>query len=328
MSITADEFEIFIVTYNRADMLQAAIKSCLQQDVHGVSITILDNASTDHTAEVVASFNNANIQHVPTEKNIGFFGNIKRSQQLCSKKYVLIFHDDDQLHPEYVQTAYNQLKLHPDANLAVSNFETIPAQSTPVYSTHKNQVILKLDQTHFAASLYVKNKIAFCSAVYRQNALKSLDFNKLEEKFGKWGDRPIMVEALGTGTAIVLTGAYVFTGRHSEQDTHQKKTQPPHTLWLNREKFFLDILGDKIPSYQGLCFCIMNHRRLKSGYKRRIAKGIEYKAYLSDAFSIGAVTRKSWRTSWLAPRIIQNIFNRYSTRYLRKHFSIGQEKSW
>jgi glycosyltransferase involved in cell wall biosynthesis len=323
----SNELEIFIVTYNRADMLKTAIESCLQQTVKGISITILDNASADHTAEIVASFENSNIRYHPTQENIGFFENIKRSQQLCSKKYVLVFHDDDQLHPEYVASAYHYLEQHPDANLVVSNSVTIPAQSTPDHSTVLSQSIQKLDRTHFAASLYVKNKIAFCSTVYRKEALVSLDFKSLEEKYGKWGDRPIMIEAVGNGRAIVFTGAYVFTGRHEAQDTHQIKTQPPHTIWLNREKFYRDILKDKVSNYPGLCFCIMNHRRLKSGYKRRIAKRIDFKAYLDDAFSIGAVSKKSWRMAWLTPRIVQNLFNHYSARHLNKHFSVKPTKA-
>lgn len=318
----SNELEIFIVTYNRADMLKTAIESCLQQTVQGISITILDNASTDNTSDVVASFENRNIHYLPTKENIGAYGNILRSQELCSTKYVLIFHDDDQLHPKYVASAYHYLNQHPDANLVVSNSVTIPAQSTPDHSTVHNKSILKLDRTHLAAALYVKNKIAFCSAIYRKDALLSLDFRDLEKKFGKWGDRPIMIEAVGKGMAIILTGTYIFTGRHEAQDTHQKKTQPPHTLWLNREKFFYDILGDSITDYKGLCFCIMNHRRLKSGYKRRIAKGIKFKAYIEDAFSIGSVTKKSWEMTWLAPKFIQNLFNRCFARYLDKHFSI------
>jgi len=322
MSKLIEEFEIFILTYNRAEMLKTAIESCLEQSIAGISITILDNASTDHTAKIVSAFNNPNVHYCPSPTNIGGYGNFLRSQELCTKEYVLIFHDDDQLHPKYVESAYHYLEKYPDTNLVASNSLTIPAQSKPNHSTALSQSIQKLDRTHFAASLYVKNKIAFCSAVYRKKALKSLDFNGLEKQFGKWGDRPILIEAVGSGSAIVFTGAYVFTGRHEAQDTHQAKTQPPHTIWLNREKFFKDILGDNTFSYPGLCFCIMNHRRLKSGFKRRIAKGIDFETYMNDAFSMSAASKKSWKMAWLTPRIVQNIFNYYSKRHLEKHFSV------
>jgi glycosyltransferase involved in cell wall biosynthesis len=324
MSEISNELEIFIVTFNRADMLKTAIESCLQQTAEDILITILDNASTDHTADTVASFESPNIRFLTTEKNLGFSGNIQRCQDLCTKEFILVFHDDDQLHPKYVETAFKYLKKHSDANLVVSNAITIPAESKPDFSIVKGQPVLKLDRTYFAASLYVKNKIAFCSAIYRKDALLLLDFKDLEKKFGKWGDRPIMIEAVGNGMAIVLTDTYIFTGRHKAQDTHQKKTQPSHTIWLNREKYCRDIMGDKLSNFPGICFCVMNHRRLKSGYKRRIAKRIEYKAYISDAFSMGAATKRTWCMAWLAPKPVQQILNRYSASHLKKKFSINQ----
>ena len=55
MSIVAEELEIFILTYNRADMLKVAIQSCLDQTIKEISITVLDNASTDHTSEIASS---------------------------------------------------------------------------------------------------------------------------------------------------------------------------------------------------------------------------------------------------------------------------------
>lgn len=322
MPAASEELEIFILTYNRADMLRVAIQSCLQQTVKGLSISVLDNASTDHTAEVVASFKEPNVHLVSAEENSGGLGNIKRCQQLCSKKYVMIFHDDDQLHPEYVETAYRYLNANQGTNLVVTNAKTIPVKSEPDYSDTSDHAVLKLDKLHFAAALYVRNKIAFCSAIYNTTALKSLDFEDLKLQFGKWGDRPIMIEAVGTGSAIILTGNYVYTGRHDAQDTHHIQTQPPHTVWLNREKFFRDILGDSLSNLTGICFCIMSRRRLKSGFKRRILKGVSFAQYLNDAFSIGAATKRTWQLGIFAPRPIQRYVDAYSQRYMRKHFSI------
>tara|TARA_B110000093_G_scaffold182951_1_gene231259 strand:- start:3190 stop:3924 length:735 start_codon:yes stop_codon:yes gene_type:complete len=234
----------------------------------------------------------------------------------------MIFHDDDQLHPEYVETAYRYLKANQDINLVVTNATTIPAKSEPDYSDATGHAVLKLDKLNFSTALYVRNKIAFCSAMYDTASLKSLDFEALKLQFGKWGDRPIMIEAVGTGSAIILTGNYVYTGRHDAQDTHHIQTQPPHTVWLNREKFFRDILGDSLSKFSGICFCVMSRRRLKSGFKRRILKGVSFAKYLDDAFSIGAATKRTWKLGRFAPRPIQRYIDAYSQRYMRKHFSI------
>lgn len=323
MSAATEELEIFILTYNRADMLKVAIESCLQQTIKGLSITILDNASTDHTAEIVASFEEPNLHLVTATENVGGLGNIKRCQSLCSKKYVMIFHDDDQLHPAYIETAYKYLRANQDVNVVVTNAATIPAKSKPTISDAAIHPILKLDKLHFSAALFMRNKIAFCSAIYSKTALKSLDFDNLKVNYGKWGDRPILIETVGDGAALILTGEYVFTGRHDAQDTHHSQTLPPYIVWLNREKFFRDILGDKLSDFTGICFCVMSHRRLKSGFKRRILKDVSFSTYLSEAFKIGATTKRTWNLGRLAPRPIQRIMDSYSQHYLRKHFSIA-----
>jgi glycosyltransferase involved in cell wall biosynthesis len=322
MPTAIDELEVFILTYNRAEMLKTAIQSCLHQTIRGISITILDNASTDHTAEIVAFFLEPNICCITAKKNIGVLENIQRCQKLCAKKYVMIFHDDDQLHPTYMERAYSHLKNNPDTNVIVSNFVTIPAQSNPDFAKSISQSAIKLDRAHFAMTCYVRNKIAFCSAVYRKEALESLDFEDLDKRYWKWVDRPIMIEAVGSGSAIILAGTYVFTGRHDSQETHHKKTQPPHTVWLDREKYFHEILGDNLTKLLGICFCVMSHRRLKSGYKRRINNSVTFSAYLADAFAIGAATKKTWRLRWVAPKPVQKMLDTYVRGYLVKNFSI------
>lgn len=138
--------------------------------------------------------------------------------------------------------------------------------------------------------------------------------------YGKWGDRPIMIEAIQNQKALVLDGAFTYSGRHPGQDQHSKATQPPHTLWLNRERYFRGIMGDDWATFSGKCFCMQNHRRLKSGYKRRIIEGIKFPQYLQDAFMIGATTAKAWRFRLIAIKPVQALFNRYATRYLSRNF--------
>ena len=322
MSNASENIEVFILTYNRSEMLKLAIDSCLGQTIKDISITILDNASTDNTKDIISLYDTPHLHYLRSDENIGGLGNIQRCQQLCTKKYVMIFHDDDQLHPQYIEHAYSQLQAAPDANLIVSNATSVPTSVIPDFKKKKNNNALELDKIHFSSALYVRNKIAFCSAIYRKESLRSLDFCNLKNLFGKWGDRPIMIEAVGNGTAILMDDEYVYTGRHDSQDTHSKDTQPPHTLWLNREKFFRNLLGDRFTRFPGLCFCIMNHRRLKSGYKRRIAKDVSFSQYLNDAFAMGAATKRTWSLRWLSTRPFQNLLNAYSSYYLRKSFRL------
>lgn len=59
-----------ITTYNRADLVQQAIRGALDQRVpdHAVEVIVVDDASTDNTAEVVASFGSA-VRYVLQPRN-------------------------------------------------------------------------------------------------------------------------------------------------------------------------------------------------------------------------------------------------------------------
>ena len=322
-----DDLEIFILTYNRADLLKKAIESCINQTIGRLSITVLDNASTDHTADVVGSFHNPDVRLMSASENLGGLGNVKRAQEFASRKYTMIFHDDDQLHTNYIKRALSYLKETPDAKIAVANFTNIAAGAVCVMRDNMTGPVLKLDRSHFAAALYLRNKVAFCSAIYCTDALKSLDLVDLAKKFGKWGDRPIMITAVRNGYAILLTDTYVYCGRHDSQDTHQTQTQPSHIVWLNRERFSRDILGDQRSNFTGQCFRTMSHRRLKSGYKRRIIQEISFTDYLKDALDLGATTTEIWRARWMYPKFIQWLVDACAQRYLRKHFTLGSHRS-
>jgi glycosyltransferase involved in cell wall biosynthesis len=319
MKVDAQDIEVFILTCNRAGLLQKAIESLLRQTVGGFPITVLDNASSDDTATVVASFQNPTVRIVTSERNLGGLGNILRGQQFAARKFMMLFHDDDQLHPKYIETVLNYLGHHSDAALVVSNSVNIEAGSSPVAES-VDQSSLKLDRAHFASVCYLKNKIAFSSAVYRTDLFKVIDLAGLSAEYGKWGDRPIMIEAVNNQRVIVLEGAFTYSGRHPGQDQHAKGTQPPHTSWLNRERYFRNILGDDWATFPGKCFCMQSHRRLKSGYKRRIVEGVKFPQYLQDAFTIGATTAKAWRFRFVALKPVQSLFNGYSKGYLQRHF--------
>ena len=322
MSIEAKDIEVFILTCNRAGLLQKAIESLLRQTVAGFPITVLDNASSDNTAAVVASFQNPAVRILTADKNLGAVGNIQRGQQSATRKFTMLFHDDDQLHPTYIETVLNRFERHSDVALVVSNSVNIQAGAHPAMTESVGQASLKLDRVHFASLCYLKNKVAFSSAVYRTDRFKLIDLPRLWTEHGKWFDRPIMIETLHDQRAIVLSGAFTYSGRHAGQDQHSKGTQPPPASWLNRERYFRSILGDEWATFPGKCFCMQSHRRLKSGYKRRIVEGITFSQYLQDAFTSGATTAKAWRFRFIAINPVQSLFNRYAKRYLVHNFQV------
>ena len=93
---------ILLVTYNRKEYLKRTFKQILAVDspIKDLDITILDNASTDGSSELIDEYSKSfpNIKHIRHVANIGGNANICRAFELAAssgKEYVWVLCDDD-----------------------------------------------------------------------------------------------------------------------------------------------------------------------------------------------------------------------------------------
>ena len=91
--------EIIIPTYNRKEHLLRTLTQLTapQSPVRRCSITVLDNASTDGSSELIDQFaaQHSPIKHVRHNKNIGGNANITRAFEMARLPYVWVVCDDD-----------------------------------------------------------------------------------------------------------------------------------------------------------------------------------------------------------------------------------------
>lgn len=96
--------DIVIPTYNRSGHLRLAIESVLAQTMNCFSLFVLDNCSTDDTAEVSAQYEIRGLTYIRNSSNLGMVGNWNRALTVGNAPYLLILHDDDELAPEFLAT--------------------------------------------------------------------------------------------------------------------------------------------------------------------------------------------------------------------------------
>lgn len=121
MQINNPKISIVLPTYNGAKYLRQAIESCLNQTYRDIELIIVDDCSTDHTPEVVRSFDdqriryvrNARNQRLPRSLNIGF--------AQASGEYLTWTSDDNEFLPEAIETMRMYLKEHPDVDFVYAD---------------------------------------------------------------------------------------------------------------------------------------------------------------------------------------------------------------
>lgn len=138
---------IVIPTYNRAGLLRMALLSAINQTHKNVDIFVLDNASSDHTARVVASFDNEQITYLRQEVNIGLYRNWCQAIHHVKSPYFSILQDDDLLKPNFVESTLNQLEHNQDCALAFSSVEAIDIEGKLLDAPDRTPALTKMPKT-------------------------------------------------------------------------------------------------------------------------------------------------------------------------------------
>src|SRR5687768_14893088 len=87
---------VLIPTYNYARYLDEAIQSAIRQTFTDFEIIIVDNNSTDNTAEVISKYlTDPRIRYYRNKSNIGLINNFNRCLELATGQYIKFLLADD-----------------------------------------------------------------------------------------------------------------------------------------------------------------------------------------------------------------------------------------
>lgn len=182
------KISICIPTYNRADILPYAVESVLSQTYTDFELLICDDASTDHTAEVVSQWSeDPRICYIRHPKNIKRSRNMRSGYEAARGEYFIKFDDDDALTPTFLEKTVAVLDTHPAVDLVCSDHWVINARgdrdeaATAANSAKWGKDRLGhsviddlLNETFFHQSLQVG------STLFRKSSLDAVDFMRFE----------------------------------------------------------------------------------------------------------------------------------------------------
>lgn len=132
------KISIVVPTFNRAQLLPEALDSALVQSLPPHEIIVVDDGSTDDTAEVVRRYSDANdglIRGI-SQQNSGKSMALNNALRYVSGTHVLILDDDDILLP-------NALETHRDALYSSLN-EFAFTYGPNVFFEHRSEINLKV----------------------------------------------------------------------------------------------------------------------------------------------------------------------------------------
>lgn len=106
-------FTIVIATCRRPDLLVLALNSVLAQSFQDFEIVVVDDASPDHTPDVIAQYTDPRITYLRQPTNMGNSHALNRGIQQARGRWVAILDDDDRYPPEFLATVHAALQDAP-----------------------------------------------------------------------------------------------------------------------------------------------------------------------------------------------------------------------
>jgi glycosyltransferase involved in cell wall biosynthesis len=128
---------VVIPTYNRASWLRGAIESVLAQSYREFTLVVSDNASTDETAAVVASFDDPRLAYRRLAANVDLNEHFNRCIELASAGYLFLLPDDDRMLPDLLETTVNVLDANPRVGLVHGAVRVVDEDERVIAETHE-----------------------------------------------------------------------------------------------------------------------------------------------------------------------------------------------
>jgi len=162
---------VFMPVYNGENYLQAAINSILAQSFQDFELLIIDDGSTDRSAEIIRSFDSKKIRFLQNEQNKGLIFTQAKAIAASSKKYWAVLDCDDWAYPQRLEKQIRFLEQNPDYAAVGSWVESIDAADK-----HLGIWKLPYQSTEIRVKLLFQNCFAHSAMMLRRKVLDEMSY--------------------------------------------------------------------------------------------------------------------------------------------------------
>jgi len=227
---------VVVPVYNGGRHLRESLDSLLRQSYANMEVIVMDDASTDETAEIVASYGDA-IRSFRQPKNRGTFENANQGIELARGELIAIYHADDVYHSDIVEREVAFFAAHPEAGAVfcldifvdADNVAYGRLQLPPDLRGHR---LLGYEQV-FNGLLRHKNRFLMCpGAMVRASVYQAVGTYR-QQKFGIAADLEMWMR-IARRFPLGILEEHLFRYRHF----HGNWTQRYNYLRTVPEEFF------------------------------------------------------------------------------------------
>lgn len=163
---------VLIPTYNRHSYLADALKSACAQTWNNVDIIVIDNGSTDGTAEFMKGISDPRVRYITNDRNLGLIGSINRGISLFPDEveWCTILCDDDVLHIDFISQMSGFFENHPELLIAYSHILFVDNMLQEIRHAVESPM-LEPPLSYFKARSYAKRESYLSSFLFHKKSL-------------------------------------------------------------------------------------------------------------------------------------------------------------
>lgn len=220
----AAPLDIMLPHYGDTGLMQAAVRSVLDQTDGNWRLTVVDDGREPGVPEWFASLGDDRVRYQRNEQNLGITRNFRKCVDLVESTHFSMLGSDDLLLPNYVATMRAAIAAVPDATIYQPGVEVIDEHGNPsttlgdevkkrLYAPKDTGRRLVLSGEPLAANLLGGNWLYFPAIVWRAEAVKEVSFR---EDLSVIQDLALIIELIRRGGKLVVEPTTAFRyRRHS-----------------------------------------------------------------------------------------------------------------
>lgn len=174
-------FSVIIPVYNAEKYIAATIQSVLDQVCGEFEMIIIDDFSTDSSAEILSRFSDSRMKRITHKENMGVSVSRNEGLEIAKGEYIIFLDHDDLLPEDRLLRHMIYLEKHPEIGAVGGKIINIDGQGELI-DVYRDQI--EADPLRNRAVLHSENPYINSSVTYRKSVLEDYKIRFWDKAYG------------------------------------------------------------------------------------------------------------------------------------------------
>lgn len=224
---------VIMPAYNCEDYITESIESILKQTYTNFEFFIIDDASTDSTAETIETFTDPRIIFIRKEKNSGYTESLNMAIARARGKYIGRMDADDISVPDRFEKQLAFMEKHPEVLVVGSNYQVIGSEQKYIaaQSAEEVRVISMMEVAVAHPTAFIR------SEVFTRFGLR------YDREFEPAEDYHLWTRILDYGEIQNVPEVLLYYRQHNAQQSFTRREKLIKSIAIVREQQFGKLLS-------------------------------------------------------------------------------------